>query len=416
MTWAHRFRFRAYVRTSLWIVPAACVVLAIVLAEVVADVDRVSDDPLDGVVAVDTARAMLSAIASGMIVFTGFVFSTALLVVQFGSTAFSPRLIRVLRQDRVVKYALGLFTATFVYALWVLSDVGSERETFVPILSWLLAMALLLASIGAFLLLIQRLVNRLRIACVASDVARRARAAIDALYPAGGDLDDRAAAPEPGSVDQVVRHRGHGGVIVAIDRGGLVRRAQAAGATIAMVPRVGDFVADGAPLFVVRDGRIPERRLLAAVAWGDERTIEQDPLFAFRVLVDIAIKALSPAINDPTTAVQVLDRVEELLLHLAPRRLGIGCVADRSGAVRLVHGTPEWDDYLDLAVTEIRGYGERSVQVVRRLRALLQDLGAAVPEPRRAAVEEQVRRLDASAPDRVADRQGLGSGHVEVRA
>lgn len=403
-------------RTSLWIVPAACVVLAIVLAEVVADVDRVSDDPLDGVVAVDTARAMLSAIASGMIVFTGFVFSTALLVVQFGSTAFSPRLIRVLRQDRVVKYALGLFTATFVYALWVLSDVGSERETFVPILSWLLAMALLLASIGAFLLLIQRLVNRLRIACVASDVARRARAAIDALYPAGGDLDDRAAAPEPGSVDQVVRHRGHGGVIVAIDRGGLVRRAQAAGATIAMVPRVGDFVADGAPLFVVRDGRIPERRLLAAVAWGDERTIEQDPLFAFRVLVDIAIKALSPAINDPTTAVQVLDRVEELLLHLAPRRLGIGCVADRSGAVRLVHGTPEWDDYLDLAVTEIRGYGERSVQVVRRLRALLQDLGAAVPEPRRAAVEEQVRRLDASAPDRVADRQGLGSGHVEVRA
>lgn len=416
MTWAHRFRFRAYVRTSLWIVPAACVGLAIVLAEAVSDIDRVSDDLLDGVVNVDTARASLSAIASGMIVFTGFVFSTALLVVQFGSTAFSPRLIRVLRQDRVVKYALGLFTATFVYALWVLSDVGSERETFVPILSWLLAMVLLVASIGAFLLLIQRLVNRLRIACVASDVARRARAAIDALYPAGADLDARPVELAPGPEDQVIRHSGPGGVIVAIDPRGLVRRAQAAGATIAMVPRVGDFVVDGAPLFVVRDGRIPERRLLAAVAWGDERTIEQDPLFGFRVLVDIAIKALSPAVNDPTTAVQILDRLEELLRHLAPRRLGIGCVADRSGAVRFVHGTPEWEDYLDLAVTEIRGYGDRSVQVARRLRALLQDLRASVPEPRRAAVAEQLRRLDASGPDRVADRQGLGSERVGARA
>jgi uncharacterized membrane protein len=243
------------------------------------------------------------------------------------------------------------------------------------------------------------------------------RAVIDELSPPGDDEPERLGGM-PAEHDQVVRHRGGPAVVVAIDRRGLVRMARRASGTIALVPQVGDFVAEGQPLFLVRGRRIDERRLRRAVVFGDERTLEQDPRFGLRLLVDIAIRALSPGINDPTTAVQILDRLDFLLHHLATRRLGTGWLADRSGQVRLVFATPVWEDYLELALTEIRQYGAGSVQVVRRLRALLEDLREVVPEARRAAVEQQLQRLDAGVASddpalaARADRQGLGAGRV----
>ena len=155
-------------------------------------------------------------------------------------------------------------------------------------------------------------------------------------------------------------------------------------------------------------------------ALGRERTIEQDPAFALRILVDIAIRALSPAVNDPTTAVQVLDYIEDLLLEIGRREpLGHAVLRDGHGRARVVIPVRRWEQYLDLGVTEIRQYGATSVQVARRLRALLEELRGGVAPPHRAAVETALCRLEASVTasfaaddDRsmagASDRQGIG--------
>jgi uncharacterized membrane protein len=184
---------------------------------------------------------------------------------------------------------------------------------------------------------------------------------------------------------------------------------------------VGDTVVDGMPLLRVHGGTQPlaEKRLRRAVRLGHERTFDQDPKYAIRILVDIAIKALSPAINDPTTAVQALDQLEDLLLRLGRADLEAGRVRDRRGSVRLVFAVPKWEDFLVLAFDEIRYCGASSIQVMRRMRALLQDLMEQVPPERRPALRRYLERVDngirrtfEDEEDRKdaleVDRQGLG--------
>ena len=178
----------------------------------------------------------------------------------------------------------------------------------------------------------------------------------------------------------------------------LVRLARDANAVVELVPEVGDFLATGDPLFRVFGGDRPisEDALHGCVAIGDERTLEQDPRFAFRILVDIAIKALSPAINDPTTAVLALDQIHNLLLEIGRRQLDDGQARDREGDLRLVYVTPAWSDYVLMAVSEIRQYGAGSLQVDRRLRALLNHLKEVLPDERRPPLREELRLLDRS--------------------
>jgi uncharacterized membrane protein len=164
---------------------------------------------------------------------------------------------------------------------------------------------------------------------------------------------------------------------------------------------------------------IDEKRFRQAFGMGGDRTFEQDPEYALRLLVDIAIKALSPAINDPTTAVQALDQIEDLLRRLGSRRLEIGATRDNNGKLRLVIPYPGWEDLLDLAFEEIRFYGANSVQIMRRMKALITDLIAALPQERHAPLLQYRQRLDAAIgkafehpEDRqqasMEDRQGLG--------
>lgn len=156
---------------------------------------------------------------------------------------------------------------------------------------------------------------------------------------------------------------------------------------------------------------------------GQERTFEQDPKYAIRLMVDIAIRALSPAINDPTTAVQALDEIEDLLLRLGRRRLEIGAVRDSDRALKLVINYPTWEDFLRLAFDEIRFCGATSIQVMRRMKALLSDLIDALPEERREPLRKHQMRLDSTIarsftdPEEqleaaVEDRQGLGISRV----
>ncbi len=167
------------------------------------------------------------------------------------------------------------------------------------------------------------------------------------------------------------------------------------------MPQVGDFVATDEPLFALygATATIDDRDLRATVAMGAERTLEQDPMFAFRILVDIALKALSPAINDPTTAVLAIDQVHRLLRFLGKHQLRGEVICDDAGAPRVIFRTPNWEDFVHVACTEIRACGASNVQVARRMRAMLEDVGRVLPEYRLPSIETE---LDAPRPrDRV---------------
>lgn len=213
------------------------------------------------------------------------------------------------------------------------------------------------------------------------------------------------------------------GVVMAFDRRGLVALARNANCLVELVPEVGDFVAAGDPLFRIFDGgqNIPVEHLHKSVALGQERTLEQDPMYEFRVIVDIASKALSPAINDPTTAVLAIDQIHHLLRAVGSRNLAEGHTKDRTGQVRLVYRTPDWEDFVRLAVTEIRQYGRESIQVMRRLRAMLENLINTLPKRRRPLLQLELDLLVSSAkrmfPDlddqalaKTGDLQGMGGG------
>jgi uncharacterized membrane protein len=213
-------------------------------------------------------------------------------------------------------------------------------------------------------------------------------------------------------------------VLLAFDLDGIVTRAQEAGCVVELVPEVGDFVAAGSPLFRIfgGEGRPSESGLCQSVALGQERTMEQDPALAFRIIVDIASKGLSPAINDPTTAVLAIDQIHYLLRSVGERRLDEGLAHDRSDTLRLVYRTPDWEDFVHLAVTEIRQFGCTSIQVVRRLRAMLEDLSEVLPPERAALLRGELALLDRSversfpepedqAQASVSDLQGVGGKH-----
>ena len=209
---------------------------------------------------------------------------------------------------------------------------------------------------------------------------------------------------------------------MALDRTRMANLAGQYGAVIELVPAIGDHVPGGGTLLnVYGPCQLPERQLRRGVLLGDERTLDDDPAFAIRMLADVAIKALSPAVNDPTTAVQSLDRIEDLLWYAAPKDLSVGTVTDSHGAVRFVYPTPTWDDLVELALDEIRAFGAGQYQVARRLRALLDALIADVPENTRPPLLEQGTLLDDAVSSKipqsqradalVPDRQGIGMSH-----
>jgi len=198
--------------------------------------------------------------------------------------------------------------------------------------------------------------------------------------------------------------------------------AEERGAVIKILAAVGETLVESTPLVHVYGAGEPMREtaILAAFRTGAERCFDQDPKYAFRILCDIAIRALSPAVNDPTTAVQCLDQMEDLLVRIGGCRLETGHIRNSAGLLRVVIPVPTWHDFLDLALDEIRCYGAGSEQVMRRMSALLADLIRVTATDRHDAIRNQQKRLCAvirrSFPDAeerrhasVPDREGLGT-------
>jgi uncharacterized membrane protein len=319
--------------------------------------------------------------------------------------------------------SIGVFTATFLYALVSLAWVDRSGSGRVPIAGIVTVTALLIVSVIMFISLIQR-VGMLQVNRMLIFTGDRGREVIEKLYaPLSTSSSPSSPIELPQLPSQTVVHHGKPRIIQSFDIPAFVETARKHGCAIELVTSVGDAVLEATPILRVfgRPGAgISEDELRAAIELGSERTFEQDPKYAIRLLVDIGIKALSPAINDPTTAVQALDQIEDLLIRLGRRQLEIGAFYDAGGSLRVLVSFPTWEDFLRVAFDEIRFYGATSVQVMRRMRALVNELLSVLSEERRPALRTWQARLQSSversfsdAHDKLEasteDRQGLGS-------
>lgn len=373
------------------------------------------------------AKAALGTMSSAMLTFIGVVFSISLVALQMAAGQFTPRVVRIYIESWVTKSTLAVFLCTFLYTLRVQKEYANANDSNDPIVPYIgasLAMGFMVASLVLFVVYVHSTVRLMRVTHVMDRVAKESLRLIESPVP---DTSATDAAPPPHTCDPAqavtLPYTGRPGVLQAIHVGRLVSLAQRHDAVVHLVPRLGDYVCPGAPLFRICGpggaGSVWPGVHRSTLDIGVERTTEQDLAFGLRQLADIAVRALSAAVNDPTTAVQCLDRIQVLLAALARRPLGQVAHTDRDGAVRLVEPGPSWPELVDLALTEIRDYGADSTQVARRLTACLDDLVALVPAGRRAVLTTHRERLDEAVRTAVptrwrqefalrADRQGIG--------
>lgn len=415
----------------LWLIPIIYAAASFAVALALPRLER-AYFPYDAGISVASAQAFFAAVASGMITLTGIVFSVGLVMVQFGAIAYSPRLVLLYVRDPKLFHSLGVFIATFTYSLAVLVYVDRDESGDVPLISGFVVAGLLLCSMLLFSALMKGLID-LQVTNVLRVIGDRGREVIHEMFQT---LDENVAVQfrdgqgtreghELGPAVQTLTYFGAPRTIARFDVESLVRQAQQAGAVIVMACGVGDTLVENTLLLQVHGAKtaLSENELMRAVHMALERTSEQDPKYPIRLLVDIAIKALSPAINDPTTAVQAIDQIEDLLRRLGRLDLDTGYARDANLVLRLIFPMPTWEDYLALAFDEIRQYGADSVQAMRRMRAALAGLTDIVtPDTRVEAVRRYLKQLDVAlgrshltADDqetaRQEDRQGLGLSH-----
>jgi uncharacterized membrane protein len=326
-----------------------------------------------------------------------------------------------LLRDHVVKYTVGLFIFTLLFAL----SAQNRLEKDVYQLVMLIAALLCISSFAAFFYLIDYASRLLRPISILAHVGADGLAVIESVYPdpsLGPDIPEGERL-KLGPPNRVLQHTGTSGIVLAINLKLLMAEAERTNGVVEFVPQMGDFVAVDEPLFNLYGGArsIDDETLRASVAFGSERTLEQDPTFAFRIVVDIALRALSPAINDPTTGVIAIDQLHRMLRMVGKRHLRTDEISDKSGQLRVIFRTPNWEDFIHLAFSEIRSCGSNNLQIVRRLRAMIENLIETLPAHRHPALQQERSLLDREieknfsyseelALARIADAQGLG-GH-----
>lgn len=417
--WAARFRFLEYLKGNVWVWALVCAILGPFAALLTRRADLAVTLPPEWSYSSSTATSVLSAVVGATVALAGFVVTVTVLAIQMATDTFSARYMRIWYRDHLLKATLAVLAGTFTFSFALLGQVDSDR---VPDIGIDVAGVLLGLSLVLFLLFFGRFVVRLRPVAVAALVGKRAQREIRSLYRA----IETTSTPytQPSAAVSLTVPSVRAGAVQAIDLDGLIGWARSHAAVVVLSAGVGDFVIPGQTVLAVHSTLPPPdrsaRRLLGHVAFGDERTIEQDPAFGVRIIVDVAVKALSAAINDPTTAVQALDHLSIPLRLLGSYPLASPLsFVDGDGGQRVAVPARTWEDYLALGVTEIREYGAGSIQVVRRLRALLDDLSASVRPEHRAAVDAERSALDVAVaaafgatPDlataRAPDPQGIG--------
>jgi uncharacterized membrane protein len=416
--------FRQRIIVSLWFVPTIFAVVAVGLADLCIWLDgrigasvRVRFDLVSDPA---TAANFAGTIAAATLAFVAVVFATTLVAIQLAASQYSPRTVRVFIRSRVTRVTLGLFLATFVFALIVVvsnrAAVTSAKQ-YAPVVSVTVLLLLTLATVFGFVAYLHGVVRLMRVQYLLETIATETRLAIDANFPplaAYVDTEPPVASPSP----LTLAYPGSPGVVTATDLYGLVALCRQHDCWLELTVGVGEYLAHGTPFAVVHGADLDAGDVARFLLLRGERTFVQDPAFGFRQLVDIAIRALSPAVNDPTTGVQAIDRLNDLLVVTGRRPDPTGLRVDSDADVRVKRQLRNFEALLVLSMTEIIRYGADAPQVVRRLRAVLDELERTLPAERHSAITRQRALLQAAvdsalpapfeAVASVADRQGLG--------
>jgi uncharacterized membrane protein len=330
----------------------------------------------------------LVGVGFGVLGLVSIIFSLLFLVVQWAFSSLSPRL-NLFRDDPIVWRTFGLAVGVFVFSVTAALVIGNNPE--VSVIVPAAGVAGVLAALALIRALQVKAFASIQLAPTLSAIAAQGRGILDDLYPRPGPAGRPPAAPLP-PLSRVVTWPHQQAILQQLD---LHRLAGAAGqAVIVLRARIGDTLQEGAVVAGLHGGDADDAAVLGGLVTGQERTFHQDPLFAFRLLADIGLRALSTAVNDPATAVQVLDTIESLLAPLASRDLDVAQIADDTGTVKVVLALPSWDDYLQTALDELIESGSRSPMVLLRARALLTDLLNGAPPQRQSSITWLLHRAE----------------------
>ena len=412
-----------YLRGSLWVLPALSVLAALIAGSVLSLIDIGPNSPLAFQGTADDARNLLIGIAGTMVTVIALLLGLTVVALQLSSTQFSPRLLRNFLRDRPNQIVLSTFVATFAYSAAGLYTVGvsaGTRTTEFPRLAVTGALVLLFASLCTLVFFADHLAHSIQIDAIMGVVEHHTLAAIRQ----GALLDGEKAPPAPEWAVPVPARRS--GYVQAVHTPTLLSHAERHRVSLRLRPRVGEHVVVGttlawiwraSPTDPTPDAQAFYPAVDEGVRLGFERTFEQDAGFGIRQLVDIATKALSPAVNDPYTAVQALQHLSVIFCTLAPRRLGDHVAQSRTGARLIV---PNWrfSQYLAVACGLIRRYGAREPTVAQAMLRLLAESAAVLhADPEQfLAIEEQARMVVAEAERGTTEPADLAIVHAEAES
>lgn len=432
MNWNSRYSLISYTKSSLWIVPVIALISSIVIKHLSEHLGgwMVTQGFYDLKTAFfglnrEEAHAFLERIFTLNLSCLVFTFGSLLVAIQVAGGQYTPRIITTtLLCDNVIRCIVGLFIFTLLWVNRALVQLGFDPN--VPQLQILLAACFGLISLISFIVLIDYSAKLLRPVSLVRCIGAQGIAVIKSVYPDRTEpvKYDLPTFDKPKKPNRIIEHYGKSGIVLAVNLERIKSLAQLFKVVIEIIPQVGDFLAVNEPLFYLYGDNVDnllENELRSLVAFGSERTMEQDPLFSFRIEVDIAIKALSPAINDPTTAVLVLDQLHRLVRYVGGRSLHSEDILDDKGSLCVIFRTPNWEDFVHVAFREILHYGIDNLQIVRRLRAMLISLLETLPEHRREALRVELCLLDKAVTEEytlpeqydlaiIPDSQGLGAG------
>ncbi|MBA2694737.1 MAG: DUF2254 domain-containing protein [Actinobacteria bacterium] len=380
-----------------WVVPALWCVGALLAGIVLPEVDEALAEyvPLLFQAGTDGARTFLSAIAGAMISITGLVFSITIVVLQLASSQFSPRVLRTYLNQRVPQFTLGVFAASFIYALTVLRAVSassSAGQASVPQIAVTVSFLLVLASVGMFLAFIHHITQSISVDTIINTVGKEVMGLLKRSDASRTSSQTQDPGPLPSMGLPTVVGTASSGYLTNLNHSALVALGAEHDVRIEVLYPLGTYLVQGTPVVTVHGGGDHTGTDWSGAVHGKvdvswRRTTEQDPTFGLRQLVDIAERALSPGVNDPTTAVQVLNELHIVLTSIAKNDDVYPVHQDENDVVRLV--TSEWsfEQYLSLCIDEIAHWGVSGLQIPCRIDEILSDLAVGATEPHRKTIE-----------------------------
>jgi uncharacterized membrane protein len=405
------------IRYSLWFIPTLMVGVAIGLAVLAIELDAsIGDDVLAqwprlfGASA-DGARVLLQTVAAAMITVAGLTFSITVLVLSLAASQYTPRVIRNFMGSRPTQVVLGVFIGIFCYCLVVMRTIRGTGEAFVPSVAVTVAMLFALIGVGVLVYFIHHMATSIQVSTIVSHVAAETIRMVDSTYgsDSSAEEDERNASPAScAGTDWFALHSEHTGYLRSVDFSALARYASVHGIVVRMERKIGDFVIDGGLLASLT--RIPDARMAADLNsyfnTGHYRTVEQDPAVGVQQLVDIALRALSPGVNDTTTALLCIDYLSAIFVRMAPLRiLPEHCRHD--GNLRVVRCGDDFNDMVGNVVRQLGESGKGSLTVSLRLLDALYAIAQHAQCERRRFLVEQIARIAVSGNRHLDDPENV---------